>query len=523
MTYTVTGSEVLQVLPIQSNLMPAATTVQITTAQIAQLAATEGAPFVVTTISTAGNGTLTAAGIVGGEIVRTGPVAAFSDATDTAVAIIAALPSAVIGSSFNILIKNATAFTQTITAGAGVTLPLTVITPAFSVNNYVATVSTATTLTLVHIDTTAISVGANSTAPASTALSTVGAGTILAAAFVGGLVQRTGSQSGTAFTDTTDTAANIIAACANLVNKIGTSMFVDYSNTTNAAATLTGGTGVTVSGVSVIPPNTISRFLLTYAAAATMTMVGIGVTQNVATTVTVLGSSTGSTAITTANSGATNYTVTFPANTGTVAELNLAQTYTAAQTFTNSDLLLLGASTGANTFTALNASATNYTTSVPAVTGVMASTSGANLFVTDVYRSSASVTANATVTPATITGLAGAVAIGTYRFRVVLPSTVASGTGGIAYNFLLTTAVLSSIQYGATMTTSAALQYTQGTTATSGTVIATQAAVVLNTVIEGTFVVSTAGTFTMQMAQNTSNASNSVTLIGSSMELCRIA
>lgn len=470
MTYTVTGTEVLQVLPIQSNSQPAAATVQVTTAQIAQLAATEGAPFIVTAITTAGNGTLTAAGLVGGEIVRTGPVAAFSDATDTAVAIIAALPGAVVSSSFSILIKNATAFTQTITAGAGVTLPLTVIVPAFSVGYYEATISTATTVTLVHIDTRPIAIGTNTTAPSISTLSTVGAGTILAASFVASLISRTGSQSGAAFTDTTDTAANIIAACANLVNKIGTSFLVEYANTTNATATLTGGTGVTVSGVSVIPPSTISQFLVTYTAAATLTMVGLGVTQNVATAVTVLGSSTGSNAI-----------------------------------------------VGANT------SATNYTNTVPAVTGVFASTSGANLFTTDVYRSSASVTANATVTPATVTGLAGAVAVGTYRFRVVLPSTVASGTGGIAYNFLLTTAVLSSIQYGATMKTASALQYTQGTTATSGTVVATQAAVVLETIIEGTFVVSTAGTFTMQMAQNTSNASNSVALIGSSMELCRIA
>lgn len=478
---------------------------------------------VITPITTVGNGTLTAAGLISNIILRTGPTGNFSDATDTAAAIYAALGSPAVNTTSYTIIKNATAFTETITAGTGVTLPPTVIVPAYTEATYLMTVNSATAVTFAHISTNEISVGTSTTAAAITAISTVGAGTITAASINGGLIQRSGAQSGTAFTDTTDTAAAIIAACANLVAKIGTSMLVEYSNTTNASATLTGGTGVTVSGVSVVPPNTIAQFLITYTAAATITMVGLGVTQSIATAVTILGSSTGSTALQSANAGATNYTATLPANTGTVAELNLAQTWTAAQTFTNSDLLLLGSSTGANTFTALNASATNFTTSVPAVTGVMASTSGANLFVTDVYRSSASITANATVTPQTITGLAGSVAIGTYRFRAVLPSTVASGTGGIAYNFLLTTAVLSSIQYGATMTTASAVQYTQGTTATSGTVIATQAAVVLNTVIEGTFVVSTAGTFTLQMAQNTSNASNSISLIGSSMELCRIA
>lgn len=185
-------------------------------------------------------------------------------------------------------------------------------------------------------------------------------------------------------------------------------------------------------------------------------------------------------------------------------------------------LRLDGATSGTTTLQAF-AVAGSTTQTLPAVTGTVASTTGSNLFIADVYRSSAAITANATVTPQTITGLAGAVAVGTYRFRAVLPSTVANGTGGIAYNFLLTTAVLSSIQYGATMLTASAVQYTQGTTTTSGTVIASQAAVVLQTIIEGVFIVSTAGTFTLQMAQAVSNASNSVTLINSTLDLIRIA
>lgn len=311
------GKEVLQVQGQDATGKPSGQTFQTTTAAIASLASTEGAPFIVTTISTVGNGTLTAAGLVGGEIVRNGPVADFSDATDTAVAIIAALPGAVVGSSFSILIKNATQYTQTITAGSGVTLPSTVITPAFSVNNYIATVSTATTLTFVHIDTTAISIGTNTTAPRIASVSTVGAGTLLASAFVGGLIARSGSQSGTPFTDTTDTAAAIISACANLVNKIGTSMLVEYANNTNAVATVTGGTGVTVSGVSIIPANTISQFLVTYTAAATLTMVGLGVTQSVNNQVTLAGATSGQTILKSTDIAGAG-TITFPAATGTV-------------------------------------------------------------------------------------------------------------------------------------------------------------------------------------------------------------
>lgn len=316
MAQALNGLETLQVLG-QAAGQPAATTFQTTTGAIAALAATEGAPFVSTAITTVGNGTLTAAGLVGGQIVRTGPVANFTDTTDTAASIVAAGP--LVGSSFSILLKNATAFTQTIQAGSGVTLPATVIVPAFSVANYICNVTSATTATLIHIDTTPISIGANMTAPAITALSTVGAGTVLAAAFVGGLIARGGSQSSTAFIDTTDIAANIIAACANLVNKIGTSMLIEYANNTNATATLQGGTGVTVSGTSVIPPNTVGQFLLTYTAAATLTMVGVGVTQTVASSLTILGSSTGTNAIATANSGTSNFTNTLPAASGVVA------------------------------------------------------------------------------------------------------------------------------------------------------------------------------------------------------------
>lgn len=270
---SLTGSEVLQVTGVQANGMPSGQSGQCTTGQIASLAAAEGAPFVVTAITTVGNGTLTAAGLVGGEIVRTGPVAAFSDATDTAAAIIAALPGVVVGSSFNILLKNATAFTQTITAGANVTLPATVIIPAFSVANYIGSVSTATTVTLVHIDTTPVSVGTGVTAPATLALTTVGAGTITAAGFNSGYTARSGST--TAFTDTTDTAAAIIAAVPAIVNKIGASFVYTYVNNTVAPATLTGGMGVTVSGVTIIPANSWAQYIITYTATATLTMVGV--------------------------------------------------------------------------------------------------------------------------------------------------------------------------------------------------------------------------------------------------------
>lgn len=61
-------------------------------------------------------------------------------------------------------------------------------------------------------------------------------------------------------------------------------------------------------------------------------------------------------------------TANLPANSGVLAELNYAQTWSAAQTFTNSDIKLLGSSTGATTIASANAGGTNYTATIPAIT-----------------------------------------------------------------------------------------------------------------------------------------------------------
>ena len=84
-----------------------------------------------------------------------------------------------------------------------------------------------------------------------------------------------------------------------------------------------------------------------------------------------LGSSTGCTTFTSANAAVTNYTLTFPAVTDTLAALGTAQTFTAVQTFTNSDLCLLGSSTGCTTFTSANAGGSNYTLTFPALTDTL--------------------------------------------------------------------------------------------------------------------------------------------------------
>lgn len=466
MTVTLTGNEIIFVQGVDAAGRPAATTEQTTTGAIAALANSEVTDTVNTAITTVGNGTLTTAGLAGGVITRSGPVAAYTDTTATAAQIYSQIGS-ITSVAFLTRIKNTTAFAQTIAAGSGVTLPTSVIIPANSVGTYLVTVNTSTTATFVHVQTVPLT---TNTLEIVTTLSTVGAGTITAAGIAGAITNRTGSQSGTPFTDTTDTATAIIAAQPNA--HIGVSWEYTYQNTTNAVATLTGGSGVTVSGITAVNAGYTARYLVTYTAAATITMVGFSSGQSLAST---------------------------------------QQSATFAGSTSGTTILKASATAGSTTQT------------LPAVSGVTASTSGSNLAIIDVTRCSAAVTKNANITYANVTGLSQTVVAGTYQFVCRLPSTVASGTGGIKYAFNYTTTVLTSIEATGRGFTASAVAVQHTTTTTTQTDLFTQAAVVIYTEITGTMVVSTGGTIDLQMAQNTSNASDTVALAGGSMEFIRIA
>lgn len=267
-----TGTEILQVVPLQSNGQPGAIFQQITTQDIANLATVSDSSLVVTALNTVGAGTITAAGIVNQVVARGGAQSStpFTDTTATAAQIIAAMPSGTpVGVAFKFTYQNNTNANATITGGTGVTVSGFTVVPAYSWAEYVVTYSAANTITMVGIET-----GANfETLPiVNTAISTVGAGTLTAAGLVGQVITRSGSVA--AYTDTTDTATNIIAAMPN--TQIGQSFIVEIKNTVAFAETITGGTGVTVSGISIVPPNSVGRFLVTYTAAATATMVGLG-------------------------------------------------------------------------------------------------------------------------------------------------------------------------------------------------------------------------------------------------------
>lgn len=518
------GTEVLFVTGVQANGQPGATLEQTTTQAIANLSSGGGADQQISSvaITTAGNGTLTAAALTAGIVARSGPVAAFTDTTDTAALIVAAIPNAFIGQSFLTRIKNQSNFVETIAAGSGVTYSGTsTVIPPNSVSTYLMTLTSLTAVTMLHVGTTLLSNGAPTT---STTLSTVGAGTITGAGIAGGYTVRGGAQSGTPFTDTTDTADLIIAADLNA--HVGDSWKWTYVNGTNAVATLAGGTGVTPSGITVIPAGQAIECLVTYTAASTVTIVAkqVGQAATSQQSLIMAGSTSGTTTVVaTATAGST--TLTLPAATDTLVGKATTDTLT-NKTLTAPVIGSAGATftgSGSGT-TAVAASATAAgTLTLPAVTGVLASTTGSNLFLPDLKRCSASVTANATQTYANVTGLSFTVVPGTYQFDILLPSTVASGTGGIKYAFNYTTTALTSIEATGVGFTASAVAVQHTTTTTTQTDLFTQAAVVIYTRLTGTMVVSTGGTVDVQMAQNTSNASNSIALVGSSGSFVRIA
>ena len=247
-----------------------------------------------TAIATAGNGTLTAAGLVGGVIVRSGAPAAFTDTFDSAANIIAALPTeAPVNTSWICYVRNTTPYPETLAAGAGITLQGETMVPANSTGIFVVTVTSTAAVTINGVAAIPTDTGI---LLASTAMTTVGNGTLTAAGITSGLIKRSGSTS--AFTDTSDSAANIIAALPNA--QVGQSWFLLIENDTAFAETIAAGTGVTLSGLAgPIPPNSTAKYLCTYTGASAVSMQLVGVWFNAAggadpaTTQTFFGSGTG--------------------------------------------------------------------------------------------------------------------------------------------------------------------------------------------------------------------------------------
>jgi hypothetical protein len=99
----------------------------------------------VTSISTASGVTLTAAQIVEGLITRTG-AGPYTDTTPTAALIVAAIPGAEVGSSFEFIVTNGMRGALTISGGTGVTISSAeAVIPAGYSREFIARVTNATT------------------------------------------------------------------------------------------------------------------------------------------------------------------------------------------------------------------------------------------------------------------------------------------------------------------------------------------------------------------------------------------
>ena len=134
-------------------------------------------------------------------------------------------------------------------------------------------------------------------------------------------------------------------------------------------------------------------------------------------------------------------------------------------------------------------------------------------------------TYTSTTVASTISGFSWSVVAGTYVFEVNLPIT-ATTNGGTTISFKLTnSAVLTSIQYqtyAATASDNTTAVSTQGTTTTDATkVFDSKTAAYTLITIKGSMVVGTAGTFSWQATQNTSNTDTTSILLGSYAMLTR--
>lgn len=223
-----------------------------TTQAIADLASLSSDNETITTVSTVGAGSLTAAAIVGGIIVRAGAQSAtpFTDTTGTAAAIISALPSgAPVGTTFNLQVKNTTDAAQTISGGSGVTISGVAVVQKQTVNRYLVKKTSATAVSITFLSSTLIA-----TLPPSQLATSDGSTTTQVGAITGAQVcsmTLTGTANGAVYTPT---AAEIYAAAAALGLGVGSNWRFNIANvrSTTGVSTLTATSGVTLSGLATL-------------------------------------------------------------------------------------------------------------------------------------------------------------------------------------------------------------------------------------------------------------------------------
>lgn len=267
----------ISVVPIGTTLMCIGTVTSATTVTLAGQSVftsvyTIATPTEVNTaITTVGAGTLTAAGIAGGLITRTGPTAAYTDTTDTAVAIVAAVANAYVGQSFELNIKNSVNFTETLAAGVGVTLSGITQAPPLTVLRLLVTFTSLTAvairgigvmlLTGLPVSNYVTQAGSNQTATAGELLAANAANLSLTA------------NSANAYT--TRTGAEMAGDIPNI--QIGQTWRQRILANGNNTVTLTAGaSGVTITGTATATTGTYRDYVVTYTTTNTFVFQNIG-------------------------------------------------------------------------------------------------------------------------------------------------------------------------------------------------------------------------------------------------------
>ena len=136
-------AEVLGALPTQSGIVGLISNLKANAAGVF-------GNFIVSTVSLAAN-TYTARQLTGGIIRRVLAVgAATTDSTDTATNIVNAIPGAVVGQTFPLLISNLMSATLTVAAGTGVTLTGTATVTRFSTRLFLGEVTGSAAVTITN-------------------------------------------------------------------------------------------------------------------------------------------------------------------------------------------------------------------------------------------------------------------------------------------------------------------------------------------------------------------------------------
>lgn len=234
-----------------------------------------GADRANTAITTVGAGTLTAAGIVGGLITRSGSTAAYTDTTATAAAIVAAMGAgADAGDGFEFTIKNTVAFAETLAAGTGVTLAGLTVVPPLSSGRFLVKLTSLTAVTITGIETVPL---ANLPATQFTTIATdttitAAAGALTGAAHV--FYQTTAAGAG-GIALTTRTATQMFADTPNA--QIGMSFLLTVVSQGGGTVTVTAGTGVTITGTATVATKTTRTFVCTFTSATAITLQSVNV------------------------------------------------------------------------------------------------------------------------------------------------------------------------------------------------------------------------------------------------------